>query len=279
MIRLLRPAFPALSVHRMAQLLGVSRSLVYRGLRLQQASVLLPVVEQIVMTFLGYGYRRVLRELRARGYVCTEYGVRGLLRDQGLLARRPKSRGVTRASVRDLRAANLLKGLSVHSTDEVWVGDTSLIPTQAGPLYLAVLMDLYSRKIVSWHLSRRNDESLTRACLDQALLTRRPGQGWIHHSDRGSPYTALAYTRHIRQTGGRVSLSRPGCPLENAHVESFFRTLKLEEVDRNRYTCFLEAETALERYIDGLYNARRMHSSIGYTSPDQFEAQFAGDAQ
>lgn len=279
MIRVLRPMFPALSVHRMAQLLGVSRSLVYRRVRLRQAPALLPVVEQIVMTFLGYGYRRVLRELRSQGYACTEYGVRQLLRKQGLLARRPRSRGVTRMGVRDLRAANLLKGLSVSTSDAVWVADTTHIRTQAGPLYLAVLMDLHSRKIVSWQLSRRNDEQLTRACLDQALQQRRPSPSWIHHSDRGSPYTALAYTRRIRQAGGKVSLSRPGCPLENAHVESFFRTLKLEEVDRNRYASFLEAETALESYIDGLYNARRMHSSLGYTSPDQFEALQTGEAQ
>ena len=279
MIRTLRPEFPSISIHRMAQALEVPRSLVYRSSLRKSRPDLLLGIEKLVTVFLGYGYRRVFRSLREHGFACSEHEVRKTMREHGLMARRPRSKGVTRASLRDLRAANLIKGLKAARIDEVWVADTTLIRAASGKVYLACLEDLHSRKIVAWHVSRSNDEELVRICLDKALQKRRPAAGWIHHSDQGSTYTASGYVRRIRDMGGRVSLSRPGKPRDNAHMESFFRTLKLEEADRNRYNSFLEVHSAMKTYIEGIYNSTRMHSSLGYASPDQFETRLAGEAQ
>jgi len=262
----------------MCQLLGVHRSLVYRRAGRLARPPLLGCLERLVTTFLGYGYRRVHRALVRQGVEVSEYWVRKTMRQEGLQARRPRSRGITRARVLDRRAANLLKGLKPTRPDEVWAGDTTLIRTASGPVYLAGLIDVFTRRVVAWRLSRRNDAALTLACLNQALESRRPQAGWIHHSDQGSAYTAEVYVKRIRDAGGRLSLSKPGTPQENAYAESFFRTLKLEEVDRNHYETFLEAEAALESYIDDIYNNRRMHSSLGYLSPDEFENRFAGGA-
>jgi putative transposase len=278
-IRVLRPEFPALSVHRMSQLLGISRSLVYAPRKRQKPPDVLVAIEKLVVRFLGYGYRRVRRALQKDGMAVSEYEVRQVMREHGLMARRPRSRGVTRPSARERRAGNLLKGLRASAPNQIWVADTTLVRTASGPLYLAALMDLFSRKAVAWHLSRRNDEELVRECLLKALRARRPNLGWVHHSDQGSTYTAAGYTKLIRDAGGKCSFSAPGKPRENAHMESFFRTLKLEEVDRNRYESFLEAQASLERFIDTIYNQQRMHSQLEYMSPDQFESRQAGEAR
>ena len=278
MIGLLRDEFSHLSVHRMCQLLGVHRSLVYRESSEKVSSVPLNIVEQIVTKYLGYGYRRVHRELKKLGIHQTQYSVRAFLRDQGLLARRPRSKGVTRSRVLDYRCCNLFKGTKATRPDEVWAVDTTLIRTSSGPVYMANLLDVFTRRVVAFSLSRRNDLALTMACLNKALEARRPDLGWIHHSDQGSTYTAQAYVKRIRDAGGRVSYTKPGSPRENAYAESFFRTLKLEEVDRNRYENLLEAEAAIAAYIE-LYNMTRMHSSLEYLSPNEFENRFVGGAE
>lgn len=277
MIRELRAHFPGVSVHRMCALLGVSRALVYRRSCTRGPGICLSSVERLVTTYLGYGYRRVLRALLAEGKAVTEYGVRKFLREHGLQARRPRSRGVTRAGVRDRRAANLAKGSVPREPNLLWGADTTLVRTLQGPLYLAAILDLCSRKVVGWSLSRRNDEALVVACLKRALAIRRPGPGWIHHSDQGSTYTSSGYTQLIRDSGGRSSLSAPGKPQDNAHVESFFRTLKSEEVDRNQYATTHEAQASIQHFIERIYNAKRMHSALEYMSPDQFEAQLNGE--
>lgn len=273
MIRDLRPRFPKLSIHRMAQLLGIGRSTVYEELPKKDVSRVLSAIEHLVVLFMGYGYRRVTRALVSQGFSISEYAVRKLMREHGLLARRPKSKSVTATSRGDKRAGNLLKGLKATGLDQVWVADTTLIRTDSGGVYLAAILDLYSRKVVSWHLSRRNDEELVRSCLAKALEKRKPAMGWIHHSDQGSPYTATGYVRLIRDSGGRASYSGPGKPQENAHMESFFRTLKVEEVHRNRYADFLEVDASMTHFMDTIYNSQRMHSALEYMSPDQFESR------
>ncbi len=274
----LREEFAGLSIHRMCQLLNVHRSLVYRVSGKRVSSVPLDVVEQIVTRYLGYGYRRVHRELANQGIHKTQYSVRAFLRDQGLLALRPRSKGVTRSRVLDYRACNLLKGFKASCPDEVWVVDTTLIRTSSGPVYMASLLDIFARRLVAFSLSKRNDLTLTMDCLNKSLEARRPGLGWIHHSDQGSTYTAQAYVKRIRDAGGRVSYTKPGSPRENAYAESFFRTLKLEEVDRNQYQNLLEAEAAISAYVE-LYNSTRMHSGLGYKSPIEFEVRFVGGAE
>jgi transposase InsO family protein len=262
----------------MCQLLDFPRSLLYRQPAHKKDHGLLEHIERVVTAFQGYGYRRVHRQLVKEGVEASERQVRRILRDEGLLARRARSKGLTRARLQDRRAPNLAKDFQADAPNQIWAADTTQLSTASGPVYLACLVDVYSRRAVGWHLSRRNDMALVLACLNKALESRRPQAGWIHHSDQGSPYTAQDYVQRIRDRGGRLSLTRPGAPQENAYIESFFRTLKLEEADKNRYQGFLEAEAALSRFIEKFYNQERMHSRLGYLSPDEFERRHAGGA-
>lgn len=279
MIRSLRSSFPGVSLHRMCQLLAVPRSLVYRAPWPKSASPVLGAVQELVVKFMGYGYRRVRLALTSQGYSVSEYHVRKLMRENGLLARRPKSKGCTRPRAKDQRCGNLVKGIAVTGVNQVWVADTTQFAAGGARLYLAAIMDLHSRMILGWSLSRRNDEELVKSCLRKALEARRPRLGWIHHSDQGSTYLAQGYTSLLKQFGARQSLSAPASPRDNAHMESFFRTLKLEEVDRNRYESFLEAKNSLETYIQQIYNQERIHSSLGYKSPLQFESHLNGEVR
>jgi len=274
-IRLLAPEFPGLGAARMCRILEVSRSLVYRKPPSKDRGGLLPEIEKLVSTFLGYGYRRVLRALRNAGLNAGEHTVRRLMRENGLCLRK-RSKGCTKPGREKLDLDNLLKKFKPGGPGKVWVADTTLVRTSSGAVYLAAVMDLFTRRIVAWHLSRSNDSDLALACLGKALASRRLEEGWIHHSDRGSTYTSEAYRSLIRASGGRQSLSAPGRPRDNAAMESFFKTLKAEEVGYCRYESFLELEASMERYIGTLYNGQRMHSSLGYLSPDQFEAQLDG---
>lgn len=263
----------------MAQLLGVPRSLVYRPVAVVSPSPVLIRVQEIVLRFMGYGYRRVRLALASQGHSVSEHHVRKLMREYGLSARRPRSKGCTRPSAKDKRFGNLVKGVVPTGVNEIWVADTTQFAAGGMRLYLAAVMDLHSRMVVGWSLSRRNDEELVKSCLKRALESRRPGLGWIHHSDQGSTYLAQGYATLVKQFGGRQSLSAPATPRDNAHMESFFRTLKLEEVDRNRYESFLEAKASLETYIHEIYNQERMHSSLGYISPQQFESRLNGETR
>jgi len=272
MIRELAAEFPQTNKVQLCRILGISRSQVYRK-EPAGKDALLSAIEKIVVTFLGYGYRRVQRELKAQGCTVGERKVRRLLRENGLNVKGPKCKGITKRDPQADRHENLLRQYSPTQVDEIWATDMTLLKTQTGACYLAVMEDLFSRKVVAWHLSRSPDLNLAIACLEKALTTRKPAAGWIHHSDQGSVYTAPAYVAKVRAAGGRVSMSRVGKPTDNAYVESFFRTLKKEEVQGNRYDSFLEVEASIHDYIEGTYNGKRMHSGIGFLSPDQFEAR------
>ena len=176
MIVALRPAFPRLSIHRMCALLGVPRSLVYRRIRSPDwRRAVLKEVEEIVTTWLGYGYRRVHLELVRRGFKAGEHRVRRLMREEGLQRRtRRRTRGVTRRRKGDPVFANLVKGRAPESINEIWVADMTRIRTDSGPCYLASLIDLHSRKVVAWRVSRRPDAELALVCLNAALESRRP---------------------------------------------------------------------------------------------------------
>jgi len=270
-IRELRSSFPQLSVHRMCVLLKVSRALVYQPVRDPSRPDLLSAIESIVTKFLGYGYRRVHHELANRGIQTSIYEVRTQMREHGLSARRPPSKGITRRNPRDRAHLNLMREFKPAAPDQVWAADLTQIRTNSGTVYMAALIDVFSRKVVGWHLSRNPDTKLALACLEKAIQSRRPAAGWMHHSDQGSTYTAVEYVSRVRAAGGRMSMSRPGRPTDNPFIESFYSTLKKEEVRPNHYSSFLEAESGLARYMS-LYNEERMHSSLGNVSPSQFEA-------
>lgn len=279
MIHFVRPWFPLLSLHRMCQIAEVPRSLMYRRAAVSSQSPVLGKVQELSLRFMGYGYRRMRIALVNLGHSVSQYHVRKVMRENGLMARRPKGKGCTVRSAKNRGYGNLIKGLQPTGLNQVWVADTTQFAAGGVRLYLAAVLDLHSRKVVGWSLSRRNDEELVKSCLGKALESGRPGVGWIHHSDQGSTYLAQGYVNLVKQMGGRQSVSAPASPRENAHMESFFRTLKLEEVDRNQYQSFLEARASLETYIDEIYNGERIHSALGYISPQQFESRLKGETR
>jgi putative transposase len=272
MIPSLLQEYPELSRVRICRLLGISRSESYRKSSGALGS-LVEAIEKIVTTFPGYGYRRVYRELVAQGVQTSSHKVRQTMRENGLSIRSTKPKGITKRNPLDEKYENLLRKFEPTQTDEIWVTDMTLIRTRSGPVYFASLMDLFSRKVVSYALSRSADGALAMKCLDQALEKRRPTSGWIHHSDQGSVYTASEYVARVRAAGGRVSMSRVATPTDNAFAESFFASLKKELIRGNRFENLIDLEMTIDDYIKRIYNPVRMHSSLGYLSPDQFEAR------
>jgi putative transposase len=264
--------YPELSRVRICRLLGLSRSESYRKSAPEQRS-LLEAIEKIVTTFLGYGYRRVHLELLDQGVQVSCHEVRKTMREEGLSIRSTKPKGITKCNPLDEKYENLLRKYEPTKVDEIWVTDMTLIRTRSGAVYLASLMDLFSRKVVAYALSRNPDLVLALKCLDQALDRRRPPVGWIHHSDRGSVYTATEYVARVRMAGGRMSMSRAATPTDNPNAESLFATIKKESVKGNRFESLIDLEMTMDHYIQGIYNPKRKHSSLGYLSPDQFEAR------
>lgn len=169
--------------------------------------------------------------------------------------------------------ANLLRGLAVERINQVWASDLTYIRLGHGFVYLAVILDLYSRKVIGWALGRRITSELTLAALQVALDSRGEVVGCIHHSDRGVQYAAQEYVAALHQAGLRPSMSRKGNPYDNAFVESFMKTFKVEEVYLKDYRTYEDVVTNVPCFIEAVYNAKRLHSSIGYRSPDEFEAE------
>lgn len=278
MIRELRPKYPGLPLLRMCQLLGVPRSLVYRkpaerSARKQFYADLTPAIADIVIANPGYGYRRVRRELGRRGHRCGYKSVSRAMREAGLQPRRRRRQPKTSDGKGRGDWPNLLKdeGVKAEAPGQIWVADITYIAVPNGFAYLACILDVYLRKIVGWSMSKRIDAKLTLAALRQALATRTVQPDWIHHSDRGSQYLCDEHIKLVLAAGGRISCSDKGCPEDNAFIESFFKTLKAEEVWLEDYENIEHADESVSAFID-YYNSKRMHSALGYISPDQFEA-------
>jgi putative transposase len=175
--------------------------------------------------------------------------------------------------------ANLLRGLTIERINQVWAGDLTYIRLGHGFVYLAVILDLYSRKVIGWALGQKITSELTLAALNVALESRGPVGGCIHHSDRGVQYAAGDYVAALKQAGLRPSMSRKGNPYDNAYVESFMKTFKVEEVYLKDYRTYHDVITHVPRFIEAVYNAKRLHSSLGYRSPEEFEATKNGKFQ
>ena len=223
--------------------------------------------------FQGYGSPRIHRELAARGVHVGKKRVERLMRERGLAARRPKRfRRTTDSNHQHPIASNLLeRNFSVAAPNRAWVGDITYLWTAEGWLYLAVLLDLFSRRVVGWSLSPRLDLAVALAPLDHAIATRQPEAGLIVHHDRGSQYASTVYQSRLRSRGYRASMSRKGDCWDNAAAESFFATLKKELVHRRRWATMAQAHRQIEDYIENFYNRRRRHSTLGYLSPVEFE--------
>ena len=223
----------------------------------------------------AYGAKKTWLELKAQGVACGKHRVARLRKSAGIEARRKRRFRVTVEHRHVAPAApNLVqKRFQVALPDRIWVGDTTIIRTRAGLLHLAVLLDLYARRVVGWSMRERPDLHLVLSALRMAVEQRRPSPGLIHHTDQGSLYRATVYREVVKGYGLRFSMSAKGAPRDNAVVESFFSNLKNELVHHCDFATREAARSALFDYIELFYNRKRLHQTLGYLSPMQFEAQ------
>jgi transposase InsO family protein len=221
-----------------------------------------------------YGAVKLWRALRAAGVACGRHRVARLRRQYGLMARRVRRfRVVIEHHQFAPPAPNRLQQVFVApAPNRIWAGDLTAIATRAGWVYLAVILDLYSRRVIGWAMSARPDQQVALTALQMALTHRRPRPGLIHHTDQGATYTSVAYQRQLVQTGLVASMSRKGNCYDNAVVESFFSTLKNELVHERDYHTREEAQAEVFEFIEVFYNRQRLHQTLGYVSPVQFEA-------
>jgi len=270
-------------VMMLCALLGVSRSGYYEwrdrgpGPRQQEDARLAQQIEALfVEKRRTYGRVRLTHELRARGQACGQRRVRRLMRTQGLCARpRRRYRPQTTDSRHDLPIApNLLgKRPAPSRPDTVWVSDLTYLPTTTGWLFLAVVLDLCSRRVVGWAFSHQLNTSLALAALRMALAQRRPAPGLLHHSDRGCQYASQAYRAELAAHGLVTSMSRSGNPYDNATMESFYATLKTECLHPQPLASPADTQAQVFDYLEAFYNRERLHSALGYKSPVDFEQQ------
>lgn len=220
-----------------------------------------------------YGSPRMQRELQELGYRCGVNRVAKLMREAGLIAKMTiRYRTLTKAASRGWAAPNVLnRSFTVPEPNTVWAADISYIPTGEGHLYLAAVLDLHSRMVVGWTLGERLGATLVISALEKALASRRPPAGLLHHSDRDGLYASAAYQRLLREHQIRCSMSRKGNCWDNACVESFFASLKDEEVYDMKYRTRREARMSIFEYIEVFYNRTRRHSTLGQVSPIDFE--------
>jgi len=240
---------------------------------------LLAAIEQVVLSFPGYGYPRVTRQLQREGFGVNHKRVYRLMRNAGLLHGRKRGQVRTTNSEHGWPIyPNLLQNSgwrALTRPDEAWGADLTYVRLGEGFCYLSVLLDLFSRRIVGWNLSTSLEGQGALSALEQALAERQPAAGLIHHSDRGVQYACRNYVQRLKEAGARISMTAIGEPKENAQTERVIRTVKEEEVDLEEYRTFGEAERGIGRFIEEVYNRRRLHSSLGYRPPSEFEELFA----
>ena len=238
----------------------------------KQAADLRDRIEQIVVEFTRYGYRRVTHQLRREGWKVNHKRVARLMREQSLQCLIKRRWVKTTDSGHGYRIyPNLLKGLEIRGRNQVWVADITYIRILTGFLYLAVVLDLFSRKVIGWALSEQIDAELTLAGLRMALGERGKVNGCIHHSDRGVQYACHAYVEELQAAGMRISMARKGNPYDNAAAESFMKTLKCEEVYLWDYQSLEDVKHRVPYFLQELYNHKRLHSALGYVTPEEFE--------
>jgi putative transposase len=284
MIPALQAAFPAVSLRQLCPLLGISRSGVYaarhRAASTSTEVALRDAIERIVLAFPGYGYRRVTHELRRQGWLVNAKRVLRIMRQESLLCQLKRHFVVTTDSRHVFgQYPNLLRERVVDGPNQAWVADLTYIRLPTTFCYLAAILDAWSRRVVGWELSVRIDTDLTLSALTRAIATRQPAPGLIHHSDHGVQYASTRYVDRLAQIGAAISMAAIGNVYENALAESFFATLKREEVYLHEYRTLAEAEANLEHFIDAVYNHKRLHSSLGYRPPSEFEARFFNERE
>ena len=271
-----------LSVRKAATLLDASRSGYYKWLQRPVFSDNDPEVDvreeiqNIAVEFSGYGYRRVTVELGRRGYPTNHKRVLRLMRSDNLLCVRKKYKPTTTNSNHEHRIyPNLIRGVDINRLNQVWASDITYIQLADEFVYLAMMLDLHSRRCIGYAIGMNIDTQLTLDALDMALKDRWTPhlEGLIHHSDQGVQYASNEYTELLKEFGIQISMSRKANPYDNAFVESFIKTLKVEEVYLNEYRNLRKARENIFTFIEDVYNKKRLHSSLGYRSPIEFEKE------
>jgi len=273
------PMQGSLSIERMCELAKVSRAGFYRSLKegapLEESMEVRSAIQRIALEHRRrYGYRRVTAELRRRGMLVNHKRVARIMREDSLLAAQPKQFVTTTDSNHALEIyLNLARRMKLTGVDQLWVADITYIRLLAEFVYLAVILDGFSRKVVGWKLDRTLASRLATEALEQAIAARQPLAGLVHHSDRGIQYASGEYVTILKKHEVVSSMSRPANPYDNASCESFIKTLKREELYANEYENLEQLRDHIEEFIERYYNQKRLHSALGYRSPEEFEQE------
>jgi len=271
------PVQGSLSIERMCLLGGVSRAGFYRSLQQQmpveEDMAVRSAIQQIAVEHRRrYGYRRIAAELRRRGMLVNHKRVARIMREDNLLGVQPRAFVVTTDSDHKLEVyLNLAGRMKLTGVNQLWVADITYIRLHREFVYLAVVLDAYSRKVVGWELDRTLAARLPIAALQKAITERQPPPGLVHHSDRGVQYASGDYVRILSKHQMIPSMSRPANPYDNASCESFLKTLKREEIYANEYRDLEHLRANIQEFIEQYYNRCRLHSALGYRPPEEFE--------
>ena len=268
-----------LTVERMVKLARVSRASYYRfdenGKSDSDSDMdLRDAIQRIALEWPSYGRRRIARELHRQGRAVNWKRVYRLMRMDNLLCVRKRKFVVTTDSNHGRKVyPNLARQMVLTDVDQLWRADITYIRLREEFVFLAVVLDAYSRRVIGWALDRTLEDELTLSALRMALFRRAVEPGLVHHSDRGSQYASGDYTGLLRENGVQISMSRKGNPWDNAACESFMKTLKYEEVHRNEYRDLAEVRNQIGTFLEKVYNQKRLHSALGYLPPAEFEDQ------
>jgi len=266
---------PSVSMMRLCQISRLSRATFYRqptALEDDSAIEVRDRLQELACENPSYGYRRLTAALKREGFRVNRKRVLRLMREDNLLCLRKKRFIATTDSSHGLPVyPNLPPTLNVTGLDRLWCADLTYIRLGAEFIYLAVILDVFSRRVIGWEVGRSLDAGLTLSALQKALAQRTVKAGLVHHSDRGVQYASREYTNLLKASGITISMSRKGNPYDNAFAESFMKTLKYEEVYLQEYETLQEAKASIERFLEEVYNQKRLHSSLGYLPPVEFE--------